>query len=89
MLGDGVRCAQQRACRTGAALAPARAWCHVTASNLEELLRLQERADIATTSRFEQWYGLVTEGRLTGWEEAPRAARRTLGATAPSRHTDR
>ncbi|MER6516590.1 hypothetical protein ABT246_06930 [Streptomyces sp. NPDC001553] len=75
----------------------------MTAASLEEVLRLQERADIATMSRYKQWYGLVTEGRLTGWEEAPRAgeisaeefervwlvARRTLGATASSPHTER
>lgn len=54
-------------------------------------------------SRYEQRYGLVAEGRLTGWEEAPRAgaisaeefervwlnARRTLGATTPPPDTDR
>ncbi|MGW7453416.1 hypothetical protein [Streptomyces sp. NPDC054787] len=69
----------------------------MTAASLEEVLRLQERADVATLSRYEQRYGLVAEGRLTGWEEAPRSgaisagefervwleARRTLGATAP------
>ncbi|MFJ8013503.1 hypothetical protein [Streptomyces sp. NPDC096339] len=69
----------------------------VTAASLEEVLHYQERADIATMSRYEQRYGLVAEGRLTGWEDAPRAgaipaeefervwldARRTLGAAAP------
>ncbi|MFG2985700.1 hypothetical protein ACGFYQ_31335 [Streptomyces sp. NPDC048258] len=75
----------------------------VTAASLEEVLRLQERADIATMGRYEQRYGFVAEGRLTGWEEAPDAgtisagefervwldARRTLGATAPPPDTDR
>ncbi|MEU6666055.1 hypothetical protein [Streptomyces sp. NPDC046727] len=69
----------------------------VTAASLEEVLRYQERADAATMGRYKQRYGLVAEGRLTGWEDAPRAgtisaeefesvwleARRTLGATAP------
>lgn len=50
----------------------------VTAASLEEVLRYQERADIATMSRYEQRYGLVAEGRLMGWEEAPRG-RRDLG----------
>uniref|UniRef100_A0AAU2JK90 Uncharacterized protein n=1 Tax=Streptomyces sp. NBC_00049 TaxID=2903617 RepID=A0AAU2JK90_9ACTN len=67
----------------------------VTAASLDEVLRFQERADIATMSRYERRYGLVAEGRLTGWEESPGAgaisaeafetvwleARRTLGAT--------
>lgn len=75
----------------------------VTAASLEEVLRLQERSDIATMSRYEQRYGLLAEGRLTGWEESPRAgaisadefertwldARRTLGASAPSPDMDR
>ncbi|MFE6844625.1 hypothetical protein [Streptomyces sp. NPDC057686] len=68
----------------------------VTAASLEEVLRYQERADIATMSRYEQRYGLVAEGRLRGWEDAPHAgaisaeefervwldARRTLGSAA-------
>jgi hypothetical protein len=75
----------------------------VTAASLEEVLRFQERADIDTMSRYEQRYGLVAEGRLTGWEEAPRAgtisaeefervwldARRILGAAASPPTTDR
>ncbi|MEV8537258.1 hypothetical protein [Streptomyces sp. NPDC051211] len=75
----------------------------LTAASLEEVLRFQERADIATMSRYEQRYGLVAEGRLTGWEETSLAgaisaeefervwldARRTLGATAPPSDTDR
>ncbi|MFB6620430.1 hypothetical protein ACIGFK_13880 [Streptomyces sp. NPDC085524] len=69
----------------------------VTAASLDEVLRFQERADIATMSRYEQRYGLVAEGRLTGWETTPGAgaipaeefervwleARRSLGAGAP------
>ncbi|MFB6579456.1 hypothetical protein ACFCYC_18935 [Streptomyces sp. NPDC056402] len=64
--------------------------------------RYQERADVATMSRYEQRYGLVAEGRLTVPEEAPRVgvisaeeferiwleARRTLGATAPPPDAD-
>ncbi|MFE6834994.1 hypothetical protein ACFVFI_09165 [Streptomyces sp. NPDC057705] len=75
----------------------------MTAASLEEVLRYQERADIDTMSRYEQRYGLVAEGKLMGWEEAPRAdaisaeefervwldARLTLGATAPPPGTDR
>ncbi|MFJ6760672.1 MULTISPECIES: hypothetical protein [unclassified Streptomyces] len=72
----------------------------VTAASLDEVLRFEERADVATMSRYEQRYGLVTEGRLTGWEGAPHAgaisaeafegvwldARRALGAAAPHPH---
>ena len=75
----------------------------VTAASLEEVLRLQERADTATMSRYEQCYGVVAEGRLTGWEKASSVdvisaeefektwldARRALGATAPPPDTDR
>ncbi|MFB7182552.1 hypothetical protein ACFCYI_33170 [Streptomyces sp. NPDC056257] len=74
----------------------------VTAASLDEVLRFQERADIATVSRYEQRYGRVTEAVLTGWEESPRAgalsaeafegvwldARRALGAAAPRPGTD-
>jgi hypothetical protein len=70
----------------------------VAAASLEEILRLQERADIPTMSRYEQRYGIVSEGRIPGWGETLRAdaisaeefervwldARRTLGATPPS-----
>lgn len=69
----------------------------VTAASLEEVLRFQERSDIAAMSRYQQRYGVIAEGRLTAWEGAPRAgrisaeefervwldARRTLGAAAP------
>ncbi|MER5666620.1 hypothetical protein [Streptomyces mirabilis] len=75
----------------------------VVAASLEEVLRLQERADIPTMSRYEQRYGLVSEGRTMGWEEALRAdaisaeefervwldARRTLGTTPPPPETGR
>ncbi|AKJ11722.1 hypothetical protein ABB07_17260 [Streptomyces incarnatus] len=75
----------------------------VTAAALEEVLRYEERADVAVMSRYEQRYGLVAEGRLTAWEEAARAgaisaeefervwleARRTLGSTAPPTDTNR
>ncbi|MEU9787575.1 hypothetical protein AB0H92_42620 [Streptomyces phaeochromogenes] len=75
----------------------------VVAVSLEEILRLQERADIPTMSRYEQRYGLVSEGRIVGWEEGLRAdaisaeefekvwldARRTLGATPPPPDTSR
>lgn len=75
----------------------------VAAASLEEILRYQERADVATMSRYKQRYGRVAEGRLTGWEEAPRGgaisaegfervwmeARRTLGATAPPPDADK
>ncbi|MFJ9869913.1 hypothetical protein [Streptomyces sp. NPDC101165] len=74
----------------------------VTAASLEEVLRYQERAEIAVMSRYEQRYGLVAEGRLTGWEAAPRAgtisaeefervwleARRTLGGAEPPPNPD-
>ncbi|WP_063754857.1 hypothetical protein [Streptomyces sp. NRRL F-2580] len=52
----------------------------VTAASLDEVLRFQERADIATVSRYEQRYGRVTEAGLAGWEEAPHAG--TLSAEA-------
>ncbi len=75
----------------------------VLAASLEEILRLQERADIPTVSRYEQRYGRVFEGRITGWEKALGAdaisaeefervwldARRTLGVTPPPPNTDR
>ncbi|MFG2336434.1 hypothetical protein [Streptomyces yangpuensis] len=66
----------------------------VTAASLDEVRRYQERADVDTANRYEQRYGRVAEGRLTGWEGAPHAgaipaeefervwldARRILGA---------
>ena len=69
----------------------------LTAASLEEGLRLQERADIATMSRYEQRYGRVAEASLTTWADSPHAeaisaeefegawldARRALGVTAP------
>lgn len=68
----------------------------VTAASLEEVLRFQERSDLETMSRYRQRYGVIAEGRLTGWEGARHSgeisaeefehvwleARRTLGSTA-------
>lgn len=75
----------------------------MAAASLDEVLRYQERADVATMSRYEQRYDLVAEGRLTVREEAPRVgvisaeefervwleARRALGATAPPPEADK
>ncbi|MDX3456953.1 hypothetical protein PV396_34235 [Streptomyces sp. ME02-8801-2C] len=70
----------------------------VTAASLEEGLRLQERTDIATMSRYERRYGRVAEGRIMGdpegvpradaisaeeFEEAWLDGRRTLGTATP------
>ncbi|MFI5628991.1 hypothetical protein ACIA8E_06340 [Streptomyces sp. NPDC051664] len=46
----------------------------VTAASLEEVLHLRDHADLAAMGRYERQYGVLAEGTLDGWQEAPHAS---------------
>ena len=41
----------------------------VTAASLEEVLHLRDHADLAAMQRYEQEFGVLSEGSLDGWRE--------------------
>ncbi len=45
----------------------------VTAASLEEVLYLRDHADLAAMQRYEQQFGVLSEGSLEGWQDQPRA----------------
>ncbi|MFE2495664.1 hypothetical protein ACFXKX_28785 [Streptomyces scopuliridis] len=42
----------------------------ITAAKLGEVLQRRERGDAAAMATYERKYGVLTEGALTGWENA-------------------
>jgi hypothetical protein len=51
----------------------------VTAACLDEVLHLRDRADLAAMQRYEQQFGVLSEGSLDGWREQLRAEEMAQG----------